>query len=219
MATNTVLCPGILYVGRSKHFSACSIHNCTQTHFAGNVVQLVGHFASSQRSQDSCISLVGGKRQDMPACLVTPVVLHRCKPTEFNPNGQLFFNPLVQAMRMIVHFGETLPEKITPEHIISSGLLLVWALCIFCGMLFCFGIGAATGQSSNLHCSKCFCRQGGADNTSVLLHVAQLACGCSIPPAPAAFALQPLCTCCNTKWTKEYMCCLRAFTPPYGFVI
>ena len=48
---------------------------------------------------------------------------------------------------MIVHFGETLPEKITPEHIISTGLLFVWALCIFCGMLFCFGIGAATGQS------------------------------------------------------------------------
>lgn len=52
-------------------------------------------------------------------------------------------------MRMIVHFGETLPEKITPEHIIGSGLLFIWALCIFCGMLFCFGIGAATGQPSN----------------------------------------------------------------------
>lgn len=49
-------------------------------------------------------------------------------------------------MRMIVHFGETLPEKITPEHIIGSGLLFIWALFIFCGMLFCFGIGAATGQ-------------------------------------------------------------------------
>ena len=63
---------------------------------------------------------------------------------------------------MIVHFGETLPEKITPEHIISTGLLFVWALCIFCGMLFCFGIGAATGQSTNgqccqgLPCSRCF---------------------------------------------------------------
>lgn len=78
--------------------------------------------------------------------------LNRCKPTEFNPNGQLFFNPLVQAMRMIVHFGETLPEKITPEHIISTGLLFLWSLCIFCGMLFCFGIGAATGQSTSLQC-------------------------------------------------------------------
>lgn len=49
-------------------------------------------------------------------------------------------------MRMIVHFGETLPEEITPEHIISSSLLLLWAVTIFCGMLFCFGIGAATGD-------------------------------------------------------------------------
>ena len=49
-------------------------------------------------------------------------------------------------MRMIVHFGETLPESITPEHIISSALLFIWALSIFIGMLFCFGIGAATGE-------------------------------------------------------------------------
>ena len=49
-------------------------------------------------------------------------------------------------MRMIVHFGETLPEQITPEHIISTGLLAVWAIAIFVGMLFCFGIGAATGK-------------------------------------------------------------------------
>ncbi|DBA70944.1 TPA: hypothetical protein ACH3X2_011387 [Trebouxia sp. C0005] len=68
-----------------------------------------------------------------------------CNSTQFNPHGQLFFNPLIQSMRMIVHFGETLPEEITPEHIISSSLLLLWAVTIFCGMLFCFGIGAATG--------------------------------------------------------------------------
>lgn len=49
-------------------------------------------------------------------------------------------------MRMIVHFGETLPEELTPEHIISAGLLFVWAVAIFFGMLFCFGIGAATGD-------------------------------------------------------------------------
>ena len=74
------------------------------------------------------------------------VLLYRCNSTQFNPHGQLFFNPLVQSMRMIVHFGETLPEQITPEHIISSSLLLLWALAIFFGMLFCFGIGAATGD-------------------------------------------------------------------------
>lgn len=71
--------------------------------------------------------------------------MHRCNSTQFNPHGQLFFNPLVQSMRMIVHFGETLPESITPEHIISSVLLFIWALAIFFGMLCCFGIGAATG--------------------------------------------------------------------------
>ena len=82
----------------------------------------------------------------VPAHSLLALFICRCKSTEFNPHGQLFFNPLVQAMRMIVHFGETLPEDITPEHIISSALLFIWALSIFIGMLFCFGIGAATGE-------------------------------------------------------------------------
>lgn len=60
--------------GQKQAFQRLQHTQLHSTHFAGDVVQLVGHFASSQRSQDSCISLVGSKRQDMPVCLFTPVV-------------------------------------------------------------------------------------------------------------------------------------------------
>ena len=34
----------------------------------------------------------------------------RCQANEFNERGQLFMTPLIQAMRTIVHLGETVPE-------------------------------------------------------------------------------------------------------------
>ena len=34
----------------------------------------------------------------------------RCAKDEFNPKAQLFLTPLVQAMRVMIHLGETVPE-------------------------------------------------------------------------------------------------------------
>ena len=34
----------------------------------------------------------------------------RCGKDEFNPRAQLFFTPLVQAMRLMIHLGETVPD-------------------------------------------------------------------------------------------------------------
>ena len=34
----------------------------------------------------------------------------RCAKDEFNPKAQLFLTPLVQAMRLMIHLGETVPE-------------------------------------------------------------------------------------------------------------
>lgn len=36
--------------------------------------------------------------------------LCRCGKDEFNPGAQLFFTPLVQAMRLMIHLGETVPD-------------------------------------------------------------------------------------------------------------
>ncbi len=73
-------------------------------------------------------------------------LLGRCGKDEFNPRGQLFFTPLVQAMRMIIHLGETVPEA-TDQLVyhISAGTLVLWTITVFCLMLLTFGIGAASG--------------------------------------------------------------------------
>ena len=34
----------------------------------------------------------------------------RCQASEFSERGQLFMTPLIQALRTIVHLGETVPE-------------------------------------------------------------------------------------------------------------
>ncbi|KAK9808763.1 hypothetical protein WJX72_003174 [[Myrmecia] bisecta] len=68
-----------------------------------------------------------------------------CKDGEYNRNGQLFFTPLIQAMRMIIHFGETMPGDMDPKANLGQPLLLLWAVVIFTLMQFTFGIGAATG--------------------------------------------------------------------------
>ena len=79
------------------------------------------------------------------------VGLCRCARDEFNPRGQLFFTPLIQAMRMIIHLGETVPETLNPDgsptavYRISAGTLLLWAVVVFALMLLTFGIGAASG--------------------------------------------------------------------------
>lgn len=69
----------------------------------------------------------------------------RCKDNEFNANGQLFFQPLLQAMRTMIHLGETLPDTVQHPYHVSAGLLVMWAVIIFGLMLATFGIGAASG--------------------------------------------------------------------------
>lgn len=48
-------------------------------------------------------------------------------------------------MRIMIHFGETLPDSTPKSYEISAGLLMLWACTIFCLMLATFGIGAASG--------------------------------------------------------------------------
>ena len=74
----------------------------------------------------------------------TPL-LCRCKKSEFNAHGQLFFQPMLQAMRTMIHLGETLPDDIKNAYQLSGNVLALWAFSIFSLMLATFGIGAASG--------------------------------------------------------------------------
>ncbi|CAL5218914.1 g660 [Coccomyxa viridis] len=69
-----------------------------------------------------------------------------CGRDEFNPRAQLFFTPLVQAMRLMIHLGETVPEGADElAYHISAGTLVLWTFVVFILMLCTFGIGAASG--------------------------------------------------------------------------
>ncbi len=53
-----------------------------------------------------------GACRALHACCTRPVGgdARRCQASEFSERGQLFMTPLIQAMRTIVHLGETVPE-------------------------------------------------------------------------------------------------------------
>ena len=72
----------------------------------------------------------------------------RCGSSEFSPGGQLFFTPLVQALRTMLHLGETVPEGYAGSaYHISAGSLALWVVVVFPLMLLSIGIGAASGTA------------------------------------------------------------------------
>ena len=77
-------------------------------------------------------------------------IYHLISPRRLEQNLQSFL-PSFQAMRMIIHLGETVPETLDPDgsptavYRIGAGTLLLWAAVVFALMLLTFGIGAASG--------------------------------------------------------------------------
>lgn len=73
--------------------------------------------------------------------------MSRCARDEFSPGGQLFFTPLAQALRMMLHLGETAPDGyVGSAYHIGAGYLALWLAAMFPLMLLSIGIGAASGR-------------------------------------------------------------------------
>ncbi|KAK9853864.1 hypothetical protein WJX84_007554 [Apatococcus fuscideae] len=68
-----------------------------------------------------------------------------CAPDHYNENGRLFLNPLVQALRTIYHFGETLPAGLPDSAGLTWDLLALWAMIVFPLSIFSAGMAATTG--------------------------------------------------------------------------
>ncbi|KAK9843640.1 hypothetical protein WJX81_000756 [Elliptochloris bilobata] len=69
-----------------------------------------------------------------------------CQASEFSERGQLFHTPLIQALRTVMHLGETVPEaEQSKDFHISAATLWLWSVVVYVLMLATFGIGAATG--------------------------------------------------------------------------
>lgn len=59
---------------------------------------------------------------------------------------QLFFTPLSQALRLVMHLGEPLPEERLQNVEFNTGTLVLFYLLPFMMMMWTNGIGASTGM-------------------------------------------------------------------------
>lgn len=59
---------------------------------------------------------------------------------------QLFFTPLSQALRLVMHLGEPLPEERIQNTEFNTGTLLLFYLLPYAMMMWTNGVGASTGM-------------------------------------------------------------------------
>ena len=60
--------------------------------------------------------------------------------------AQVFFTPLSQALRLIIHLGEPLPEDRLNEFTFDFGTLSLFFLLPYALMMWTNGVGASTGM-------------------------------------------------------------------------
>ena len=58
----------------------------------------------------------------------------------------MFFTPLSQALRLIIHLGEPLPENKLEEFSFSYGALALFFVLPYLPMMWTNGVGASTGM-------------------------------------------------------------------------
>ena len=70
-----------------------------------------------------------------------------CKENEYSTFGQLLMVPLSEALRMIVHLGETIECKTTgcQAEIFDSGALVLFLVLVYLLMTVTYGVSAPTG--------------------------------------------------------------------------
>ena len=69
-----------------------------------------------------------------------------CEAGSYAVHGQLFFAPLSQALRLVVHLGEPLPEARLDAYGLHPLSLALLAILGFGGMVLTNGVGASTGM-------------------------------------------------------------------------
>ncbi|CAK0770655.1 hypothetical protein CVIRNUC_003789 [Coccomyxa viridis] len=69
-----------------------------------------------------------------------------CQNGSYSVYGQVFFTPLSQALRLIIHLGEPLPEAKLEEFSFSYGALALFFVLPYALMMWTNGVGASTGM-------------------------------------------------------------------------
>lgn len=73
-----------------------------------------------------------------------------CPDGQYSSYGQLFFTPMTEALRIIMHMGEPLPEQQTYEF--SIGPLIAFFSLTYLFMMYTNGVGASTGAYTDAAC-------------------------------------------------------------------
>ena len=68
-----------------------------------------------------------------------------CPDGQYSSYGQLFFTPMTEALRIIMHMGEPLPEQQVYEF--SIGPLIAFFFLTYLFMMYTNGVGASTGAA------------------------------------------------------------------------
>ena len=71
-----------------------------------------------------------------------------CKEDEYSSYGQLFFVPLADSLKLLLHLGEVYEQNGTDEfeqHLFTMDALIMYFVFMYALMTWTYGIGAPTG--------------------------------------------------------------------------
>ena len=68
-----------------------------------------------------------------------------CKEGEYSSYGQLFYVPLSESFKFLLHLGEVGEVAADHEYLFSMDALILYFVIMFCLMTWTYGIGAPTG--------------------------------------------------------------------------
>ena len=97
-----------------------------------------------EASEDADDAFYAGGGQAGPGAAHFPRLW--CPPGHYSTHGQLFFTPLSQALRLVIHLGEPLPEARQDSFALHAGSLALFGGGCFALMCVTNGVGASTGM-------------------------------------------------------------------------
>lgn len=120
----------VAFVTSSLAFAMCYMSPCVNLPPNSDVAYL------AEDGTDTAEFYGGGELNNFPQLF--------CEEGKYSLYGQLFFSPLSQALRLVLHLGEPFPL----DHRIyrfEAGTLVLFFLFVYCLMTWTYGVGAATG--------------------------------------------------------------------------
>ncbi|GMH33746.1 hypothetical protein BSKO_01580 [Bryopsis sp. KO-2023] len=121
----------VAFVTGSLAFFMCYVSPCADVPEKGDI-----HYLEEDETETARFYSGGGELDNFPQMY--------CEDNKYSIYGQLFFSPLSQALRLVMHLGEPFPLD-HPLYQFNSFLLIVFFFFVYGLMVWTYGVGAATG--------------------------------------------------------------------------